>query len=159
MKKPIVFQRIQLVFGILCAIIALVIIIDYTFNSSTSTEKVLAKERQVENKYSFTGNQYYARYLATATQKISVSKELNNTVERGDMITFTTSLWFNEINRVTVPSLGVTEVYSFRTMFGLLVPLLVLILLGIGCRLKSKVSTLVFVSEVVLLADVIFLIL
>lgn len=141
------------------AIIAILMLIDYRFVKNTVTETIIDKHQRLENRQSVARNFYYAYYVKTTDHTIAVSKEFQKMVKEGNSISVEKSLLFDEVNRVTIADSGISELYSFRTAVGLILPSLVLIILGVGYKLGDRVSTLVFVSEVVLLFGFVFVLL
>lgn len=159
MTKEELFDKVQLMVMIIFAIIALLILVDYRFTGSTVIEDVIDKTSRLENKHSVARNFYVVYYIHTQENTIAVSKDFQSIAHLNEGVNIEKSLLFNEINNVTILASKKSEIYSFRTASGLLLPSLVLIILGLGYTLRSRINTLVFVSEVVLLIDFIFLLL
>ncbi len=157
MARKEVFEHLKKAILFVCALLAVLILIDYTYSSSQTTEKVISKNRRLENKHSVARNYYYAYYLNTESYQIPVTKKFRDKAQEGTILQLEISLLFNEINKVTISASGESEVYSFRMASGLFLPSLVLLILGIGWKLGDKIATLVFVSQVVLLANFFFL--
>lgn len=151
------FLKLQQFFMIFCAVGALLTLVDYRFSKETIRTTITDARRSLENKYNVGRNYYYGYSLETAEGAIVVSKEFQEGVSVGQEIRIKKSLFFDEVNQVTAVASGDTEVYSLRTASGLLLPSLVLVILGIGFTLKNKVSTLVFVMQVVLLVNLFLL--
>lgn len=157
MNKEKVLSNFQKIFMALCAVLALLTLIDYRFSKNTTIDKIIDKTRSLENRYNVGRNYYYGYYLNTAERTINVSKEFQNNVVPNDDVEVEHSLLFNNINRITSVSSRAAEVYSLRIASGLVLPSLVLLILGIGYKLGNRIGTLVFIAEIVLLVNFYFL--
>jgi len=157
MDKEEVFNKIQLVFMILMIGIAMVILADFEFSSETLTERVDSKYKRLENRQSTGRNYYYATHIQAGTYRIPVSEDFGDDTKEGHTLSFEKSLIFNEVNRVTNRDTGLSERFSFRWMTGCIIPLFAIIVLVLGIKRREKLNTLVFVTEVILLIDFIFL--
>lgn len=159
MNKQALFFKSQRFFIIFCAIAALLTLLDYRFSKETVSETITATTRSLENKYNAGRNYYYGYYIKTPNGDVVVSREFQKNISIGQVIAIKKSLVFNEVNQVINVASGMSEVYSLRIASGLILPSLVLVILAIGYRLQNRVGTLVFVAQMVLLINLIFLLL
>lgn len=137
--------------------LAMVILADFEFSKETLTEEVSSKRWQLENRQSTGRNYYHSAHIFAGGFKIPVSEDFGEQTEEGHIVTFDKSLLFNEVNRITNVDTGLSEKFSFRWMTGCIIPLLAIVIMVIGIKRREKVNTLVFVTQVVLLLDLIFL--
>lgn len=137
--------------------VAMVILADFEFSSQTITQEVDSKKNRLENRQSTGRNYYYATHLTAGAYRIPVSEDFGDATKKGHTLTFEKSLLFNEVNRVTNVTTGMSEKFSFRWMTGCIIPLFAIIVLVLGIKKREKLNTLVFVTQVVLLLDFVFL--
>ena len=157
MNRDELFSKAQVIFMVIIALIAIIIMVDFKFSSKTINAKVISKERVLENKQSTGRNYYYAKKLVVKDYVIQVSEDFANQTQVDHSLDFDVSLLFNEINKVTNLNTGSSEKYTFRWMTGGVIPFVVLIILWFGYKRRDKLNTLVFVAEVVLIIDFVFL--
>ena len=157
MDKELVFEKIQMIFMIVMIGVAMMILADFEFSSETLTHEVSSKRWQLENRQSTGRNYYYAAHIVAGGYRIPVSEDFGEQTEVGHTVTFDKSLLFNEVNRITNDTMGMSEKFSFRWMTGCIIPVFALLIMVIGIKRREKVNTLVFVTQVVLLIDLIFL--
>lgn len=144
---------IMLLFGLL----ALVIISDFCISSKTYEEEVIAVNRNKERYYNAAQNAHYSYTVQTATHSFSASEDFAIQFNENPKVKTKISLLFDEVNTAEVVATGETEVYSLRLLSGLVFPLLALIVLGLGYKQPNKRTILLFVTQALLLADLVFL--
>lgn len=157
MDKEALFSKVQLVIMIVMIGVAMAILADFEFSSETITQEVLSKDYRLENRQSTGRNYYYAAHIKAGDYSIPVSENFADTTEKGHQLRFNKSLLFNEVNRVTNLVTGDSEKFSFRWMTGCIIPLFAIIVLVLGIKRREKLNTLVFVTEVVLMINFVFL--
>lgn len=157
MDRELLFAKVQLGFMMVMIVMAMAILADFEFSSETVTQQVTAKSSRLENRQSTGRNYYYATHLITEDYRIPVSENFGDATKKGHTLIFNTSLLFNEVNRVTNEDTEMSEKFSFRWMTGCIIPLFAIIVLVLGIKRREKLNTLVFVTEVVLLIDLVFL--
>lgn len=91
----------------------------------------------------------------TEEHAFPVSESFAETVQKGDSVDFSVSILFNQVNWYRMSGDDNRSVYSLRLMAGLVAPLLALIVFFIAYRFKRNLSTLIFVLQAILLADLI----
>ncbi len=157
MNKKRAFKIFQDAMMVVFSIISLLILIDFRYTKETSIENISKTTHQLENKYSAARNYYYAYFIQTENRVIAISEEFQAKVGQNTQVAIEKSLLFNEINKVTLLDTMEDEVYSFRRATGLFLPCFVLLVLGLGFKIGPRLNTLVFVSEMLLIADFIYL--
>jgi len=157
MDKDLIFSNVQRVFMMVMIAVAMTILADFEFSSQTITQKVDSKSSRLENRQSTGRNYYYATHLISGEYRIPVSEDFGDSTDVGHTLTFKKSLLFKEVNRVTNMDTGESEKFSFRWMTGCVIPLFAVIVLILGIKRREKLNTLVFVTEVVLIINFIFL--
>jgi hypothetical protein len=157
MDKEALFSKMQLAFMMIMIGIAMAILADFEFTSQTITQEVDSKNYRLENRQSTGRNYYYAAHIQAGDYRIPVSEDFADNTEKGHQLTFNKSLLFNEVNRVTNVATGASEKFSFRWMTGCVIPLFGIVVLVLGIKRREKLNTLVFVTEVVLIINFVFL--
>ncbi|MEM7162221.1 MAG: hypothetical protein AAF487_07230 [Bacteroidota bacterium] len=153
------FTSIQkLIYG-LCALGALIIIIDFLSPGELKTEKIIDIQKEKENYNNAAGNYHYSYEVLTSSSRFSVSEEIAKKVKGNEEIEFATSFIFKEVNWYSIQENREKNIDSLRLASGLLVPLITLIILGFSFFRNKELSTLVFIVQLLLLADLIYLIL
>ena len=140
-----------------CSLIAIVIILDYSLPGRTLEEEVLAVKKTYEKYYNAGGNYHISFEIHTAHHDYYVSKNFASLVYKGLKLEIKTSPFFNEVNSSKILTTGNTEVHLLRMLTGFVLPVLVLVVLTLGYKYGGRVSTAVFVIEVITMADLIYL--
>ena len=141
----------------LCALFALIMIMDYGLSGKAYVEEIIAINKSFEKYYNAGRNAHYSFRIQTENHDFPVSESFASLAKAGQGLNIEVSPLFSEVNSTEILETGYKEVFSLRVFSGLVLPILVLLILAIGCKYGGKVSTLVFVIEVVTVANLIFL--
>ena len=142
---------------IACALISLVIILDFVLSKAPVSEKVTGVQSSLESHNNAGGNSHFSFKIRTENHHFLVSENFALNTKNGDLVKISVTPLFNEVNTVEMVTTGESEIYSLRLISGLFLPLLIIIILALGYKFGSKWSNVVFVFEVLALADLIFL--
>jgi hypothetical protein len=137
---------------------ALVILIDFTLPGKVFTEEGVNIKKEREKYFNAGGNSHNTYKLITSKHHFSVSESFAKSVQN-KKIKYSVSLIFKEINRYGLLSSKKSEIYSFRMASGLVLPLIVIFTLVIAYKYEDRISLLIFVLQITLLANFIILIL
>jgi hypothetical protein len=151
------FRKVQMILMMVCALVAVVIILDYSLPGKILVEEVLAVKKTYENYYNAGGNYHISFKIHTAHHTYYVSKTFASLVQKGLKLETKTSPFFNEVNSSEILTTGNTEVHLLRMLSGFILPVFVLLVLTLGYKYGSRVSTLVFIIEVITVVDLIYL--
>lgn len=138
------------------ALIATIILLDFSLPGTEFTEDVVKIKRERQNYYNAGGNYHYTYEIVTPTRTFTVSKSTAEAA-RDSKINYTVSSIFEEVNSYSVKDLDKRSIHSFRLVSGLVYPLIVLLFLFIAYKYNKNWATLLFVLQVVLLADLFLL--
>lgn len=138
------------------ALIATIILLDFSLPGTEFTEDVVKIKRERQNYYNAGGNYHYTYEIVTPTRTFTVSKSTAEAA-RDSKINYTVSSIFEEVNSYSVKDLDKSSIHSFRLVSGLVYPLIVLLFLFIAYKYNKNWATLLFVLQVVLLADLFLL--
>ncbi|OIQ39926.1 MAG: hypothetical protein BM563_03355 [Bacteroidetes bacterium MedPE-SWsnd-G1] len=133
-------------------IIALVIILDFSLPGKVYAEDAVTIEKELQRYYNAGGNYHYSYEVVTPERRFAVSETFANEV-RGKSISYSVSLIFNQVNKHGLANSSKTNIYSFRIASGLVYPLFVIFILFIHYKYNKNWTTLLFVLQVILLAD------
>ncbi len=155
MKTEKIKNAIRLLFSIL----AITILIDYSVSGNETTELVKGLNKSFENYNNAAGNSHYSYKLETKNFNFNISNDYYNLATLGDEIRIKESPIFKEVNASTIVKENYTETYSLRRITGLFIPLVVLTVLFFSFKALDKIKILAFVTLIVSIADVIYLML
>ena len=140
-------------------LIALVIIADFALPGKIITDKIANIQKSLEEYYNAGGNYHYSYKISTDKHEFSVTEEFAVLVKENEEIEYSVSQIFKKVNWYKQPNSDDKSFYSLRIASGLVLPLLVILSIFIAYRYKKKMNTLLFVLQILLIADLIFLIL
>jgi len=150
-------NKIQLLLYGISLIASLVILIDFTLTGNVFTKEVIAIQKERQQYYNAARNYHYSYKVITSQHHFSVSEDFAKSVQN-KKIKYSVSFIFKEINRYSLLSSKNSTIYSFRIVSGLVLPLLVIITIALAYLYKKKISILIIVLQIILLANFIILI-
>lgn len=150
-------KKAQAVIMALCALFALIMVMDYGLGGKTLVEEIIAINKSLEKYYNAGGNSHYSFSIQTENHDFPVPESFASLAKVGQELKIEVSPFFSEVNSSEILETEHKEVSSLRVLSGLVLPILVLLVLAIGCKYGRKVATLVFVMEAVTVANLIFL--
>ena len=142
----------------LCLFLALIILSDFLYSSNTYKDSITEKTTHFESYYNAGGNSHVSKSIKTSQLAFNCSNSFYETSNVGDSLIISTSYLFNKVNAYQNLKTQRSETYSLRILTGLIVPLLVLLIGLISFKIKDKMSILVFVSQIALVANLMYLI-
>ncbi len=142
----------------LCMLASLVIIADFLLPGRVFVEEVIEVKKERQQYYNAARNYHYSYKVFTHEHNFFISEDFAQFIQEHQAITYTVSPIFDEVNSYSLPSSGTKGIYSLRILSGLILPLLVIVAMGLAYKYEHKVSTFVFVLQILLIADLIFLI-
>ncbi|MCF2874755.1 MULTISPECIES: hypothetical protein [unclassified Tenacibaculum] len=151
--------KLRLTVYTISILIALVIIADFALPGKIITNKIANIQKSLEEYYNAGGNYHYSYKISTDKHEFSVTEEFAVLVKENEEIEYSVSQIFKKVNWYKQPSSDDKSFYSLRIVTGLVLPLLVILSIFIAYRYKKKMNTLLFVLQILLIADLIFLIL
>lgn len=157
MNKP--QDKIRLSINVAFVLAALVILVDFMLPGSIINEEIIGVQKEEQQYYNAAGNSHYSYQVVTSEHEFSVTEEFAESLQDHDKIEYSVSQVFKEVNWYSQPSPENKATYSFRTMSGLVLPLLMLLSILVAYRFKKNIGILVFVLQALLIADLVFLLL
>lgn len=147
--------RFRNIFLAIFSVIALVLILDFALTGEVINARIAGVQSEYQQYYNAAQNYHYSYMVFTEEHAFPVSESFAETVEKGDSVEFSVSILFKQVNWYRMSGDNNRSVYSLRLMAGLVAPLLALIVFFIAYRFKRNLSTLIFVLQAILLADLI----
>ena len=139
------------------ALVALVIMADLLLPGIVIHDEVIQVEGELQQYYNAASNHHYSYQVITNHHQFSVAEDFAQQVKQKDEIEYAVSPIFHEVNWYRVPSSPNKSVYSLRILSGLALPLLTIISMVLSFLYLKNINTLVFVLQVLLIADLVFL--
>ena len=137
---------------------ALVILTDFVLPGDEFKEGIIEIRKEREQYYNAARNYHFSYSVFTKNHQFSIAEDFVKKIQVNQEIEYTVSRIFKEVNSYKLPSAESNETYSLRLLTGLILPLLVLITMGFAFKYEDKIGTLVFVVQVLLIADLVLLI-
>ncbi|MEM6841073.1 MAG: hypothetical protein AAF632_02500 [Bacteroidota bacterium] len=138
--------------------LALIIVLDFSLPGITYTDKVIDVKKELEQYYNAAGNYHYSYSVITSKHRFFVSEEFARIVQENQEIRYQVSFLFEEVNSYHLTTSSDKNIYSLRLLSGLVIPLIAIITSVLRYKYRNKVGILVFVSQTLLIADLVFLI-
>jgi len=141
------------------ALFSIVIIFDFVLPGTLVNEGIKQIKRVQERYYNGGGNSHYSFHLVMQEREFAVAEGFAKRVHAGDQIEYTLSPLFSEVNWCRKPPSTDKSFYVLRLLSGLAIPLFTLLSLVLEYRYKMKIDIAVFILQVLLVADLVYLIL
>ena len=151
-------NKTKLLLYALTVLTALVILIDFSLPGKVFTEDVINIKKETQQYYNAGGNSHSSYKVITSKHQFSISEDFAKSIQN-KKIKYSESLIFKEINRYKLLSSEKSAIYSFRIASGLALPLIVIFTIIIAYKFKKDINILIFVLQVLFLANLIMLIL
>lgn len=144
----------------LVVLAALLILVDFALPGNVVNDKIVRSQRQLQEYNNAARGHHYSHIVATTHRAFSVSEKVAQRAAAEMPIVYSVSWVFDEVNWCRIPSTGSRSYYSLRWLSAALLPLLTLVALFFEPRYKGamEMGIVVFVLQVLLLADLLFLV-
>lgn len=150
-------HKLRLSFYAVFTVVALFILVDFILPGKTINDEIINLKSERQQYYNAAANHHYSYQAVTSQHTFLVSEKFAKSDNDNNQIQYSVSRIFKEINWYKMLSSESKSFHSLRIMSGTVIPLLCLAFTFITFRYERKIDTLVFVSQVLLLADLIFL--
>lgn len=136
---------------------ALVIVVDFTLPGKIETDEIIKVKRERQQHHNASGNYHYSYTVITSQRQFSVGEDFAEMVQDNEKIEFSVSQIFQEVNWYRLLSSENRSSFSFRIMTGLVLPLLSIVSILLAYRFKKNIGILVFILQLLLIVDLIYL--
>jgi hypothetical protein len=150
-------HKLRLSFYAIFTVAALVILVDYVSPGSVISDEIINVQKERQQSYNAARNYHYSYKVITSEHEILVEEEFAAQELENEKIEYAISPIFKQVNWYRLLSSEDKSSYSLRIASGLVLPLLTIILIFVAFRFKKKISTLVYIAQILLIADLIFL--
>ncbi|WKV13023.1 hypothetical protein [Marivirga harenae] len=133
--------------------------VDFLIPGNKVIDEISTVQKERQQYFNAARNFHYSYKVSTSQYDFYITGDYAKEIDINERIEFEVSLLFKEVNEYRLLSFEKSDTYSLRYISSLFIPLLVLITMAFAYFSKKKISTLIFVLQVLLLADLVFLIL
>jgi hypothetical protein len=120
--------------NVLFTLIAFVLLFDFAAPGEKSLQKVVDVKKERQQHYNASGNRHFFYQVTTSNAEFYIEQDITQTIERNDLIQYSNSMIFNEVNWYRPVVLDNKYRHSFRLFSGLILPLVVLIAFFVFAR-------------------------
>jgi|UniRef100_UPI00404716BC hypothetical protein len=136
---------------------AMIILTDFILPGSVVVEEIIDVKKEKQQYYNAARNYHFSYRVFTRTHNFSITEDFAKEIKNNQQIEFAVSHIFKEINCYRLLNSGNREIYSLRILSGLVIPLALILVIGLAFKYGKKMSILIFVIQVLVMADLIFL--
>jgi hypothetical protein len=152
-------DKFRLYFYGLFTLASLIILLDFLLPGRKVVDEIISVQKERQQYYNAARNFHYSCKVSTTQHEFYITGDYAQEIAISEKIEYSFSLIFKEVNAYRLLRSKESETYYLRFISGLIIPFLVIVIIGIAFLSKKKMSTLVFVFQVLLIADVVLLIL
>jgi small-conductance mechanosensitive channel len=147
----------RVVIYLILGLVGLIIISDFLIPGKVFNQEIVDIDSNLQQYYNAGGRSHMSYDVVTTDHAFTVSEEFADSVKLGMYVEYSVSRVFSEVNWYQFKAQR-SEIHSLRLFSGLLIPLIVLAAMGYTYFTKRNLETLIFVFQVLLVADLVFLI-
>ena len=138
-------------------VLVVAIAIDFILPGASFEEAVTGVVREQQQHYNASGNVHYTYHVRTSQNYFIVPKSFATSLDSGEVVEYRLSYLFDEVNGVKKPADDRFKRHSMRWFAGLIFPLIAIAVLLFGIRQPKKYGIPVFVVQVGIIADLVYL--
>ena len=150
-------HKLRLLLYAIFTVAALLILVDYVSPGSVINDEIINVQKERQQSYNAARSYHYSYKVTTSEHEFLVEEEFAALELENEKIEYAISPIFIQVNRYRLLSSEDKSSYSLRIASGLVLPLLTIILIFVAFRFKKKISSLVYIAQILLIADLIFL--
>jgi len=136
---------------------ALVIIVDFVSPGRIINDEIINLQKERQQYYNAARNYHYSYKVITSEHEFLVAEDFAKLDLVNEKIEYSISRIFKQVNWYKLLSSENKSFYSLRIASGLVLPLLLIIAIFLVFRYQKKIGTIVFILQILLIADLIFL--
>jgi len=136
---------------------ALGVLVDFASPGRIINDEIINVQRERQQYYNAARNYHYSYKVITSEHEFLVAEDFAELELVNEKIEYSVSRIFKEVNWYRLLSSENKSFHSLRIVSGLVLPLLIIISIFVAFRYKKKIGTLVFILQILLIADLIFL--
>jgi len=150
-------HKLRLVLYAIFTLAALVILVDFVSPGRIINDEIIDVHQERQQSYNAARNYHYSYKVVTNEHQFLVTEGFAELELVNKKIEYSVSPIFKEVNWYRLLSSQDKSFYSLRIASGLVLPLLTIVLIFVAFRYKRKIGTIVFILQILLIADLIFL--
>lgn len=151
-------MKLSKAFHIFLALAAVLILIDFVWPGAVRSGEVIEIKRSRQNYYNAAQGYHYSYRVILEEIEFPVTEEFAALLEDQKRVEYSTSPLFKEVDWYGVVNSKDHSTYSLRLVSGIFLPILFLLLLFISYRFGKKMGSLLFVMQVLMLANIVLVI-
>ena len=136
---------------------ALVILADFISPGRIINDEIINVQSERQQYYNAARNYHYSYKVITSEHEFLVTEDFAELELVNENIEYSVSRVFKEVNWYRLLSSENKSFFSLRIVSGLVLPLLTIISIFVAFRYKKEIGILVFILQILLIADLIFL--
>ncbi|MFD1314907.1 hypothetical protein [Namhaeicola litoreus] len=150
-------HKLGLSLYLIFVLIALVIITDFILPGRILNDNIVNLKKERQQYYNAARNYHYTYSVVTSKDEFLVSKDFAQLELVNEKIEYSISPIFKEVNWYKLLLAQNKSYYSLRIASGLILPLLNVISVIVAFRYPEKIDNIVFILQILLIVDLIFL--
>ncbi|WP_047420159.1 hypothetical protein [Cellulophaga sp. Hel_I_12] len=151
-------HQLKLLCYAISTLAALVILVDFVAPGSLVNDDIIEVQQVRQNYYNAARNYHYSYKVITNDHSFLVTKDFAALELENKKIEYAVSPLFKEVNWYRLLDSEKKSYSSLRIVSALVLPLLALIAIFLAYGYHKKIGSLVFILQLLLLADLVFLI-
>ena len=136
---------------------ALVILADFVLPGRIINDEIINVQSERQQYYNAARNYHYSYKVITSEHEFLVAEDFAELELLNEKIEYSVSRIFKKVNWYRLISSENKSSYSLRIASGLVLPLLTIISIFVAFRYKKKIGILLLIIQILLIADLIFL--
>ena len=150
-------NKFHLLFYTIFTLTAVLILVDFISPGRIINDEIINVQRERQQYYNAARNYHYSHKITTSEHNFLVTEDFVELELLNKKIEYSVSRIFKEVNWYRLRSSEKKSIYSLRIASGLVLPLLAIISIFMAFWYKKKIATLNFILQILLMADLIFL--
>lgn len=150
-------DKLRLLIHAIFILAALIVLVDFTLPGRIINDKIIEVKKERQQYYNAARNYHYSYKLHAHQHQFSVAEDFAELIQDEEKVEYSVSRIFKEVNWYRIPSSENKDVFSLRILSGLALPLLTIVPILVAHLYKKNMGILLFVLQVLLLADLILL--
>ncbi|SDS40714.1 hypothetical protein SAMN04515667_2105 [Formosa sp. Hel1_31_208] len=157
MDKKSKTQKLRLSLYAIFTLASLIIIVDFVLPGRIINDEIIQIQRELQQYYNAASNYHYSYKVITNQHEFLITEDFAELELLNEKIEYSVSRIFKEVNWYQLLSSENKTFFSLRIVSGLALPLLTIISIFVAFRYKKEIGTFVFILQILLIADLIFL--
>ncbi len=150
-------HKLRLSLYVTFTLVALIILVDFVSPGRIINDEIINIKKERQQYYNAARNYHYSYKVITSEHEFLITDDFAKLELVNEKIEYSVSPIFKEVNWYRLLSSENKSFYSLRIVSGLVIPLLAIISIFVTFRYKKEIDILVFILQILLIANLIFL--